>query len=59
MPGSSPSLQEFADPVVSDLSGYSADQLDDVAAELNARPRQTLGWLTPSEAFARAVAMTD
>lgn len=42
-----------------DLSGYSADQLDDVAAELNARPRQTLGWLTPSEAFARAVAMTD
>jgi len=46
-------------PKGSDLSGYSAGQLDDVAAELNARPRQTLGWLTPSEAFAQSVAMTD
>lgn len=46
-------------PKGSDLSGYSAGQLDDVAAELNARPRQTLGWLTPSEAFAQSGAMTD
>jgi IS30 family transposase len=45
-------------PKGSDLSDYTADQLDAVAAELNARPRQTRGWLTPSEAFARAVAMT-
>ena len=45
-------------PKGTDLSGYDAAQLDAVAAELNARPRQTLGWLTPSEAFARAVAMT-
>ena len=27
------------------------DLLDDVAAKLNGRPRQTLGWLKPSEAF--------
>lgn len=43
----------------SDLSVHDAERLDEVAAELNARPRQTLGWLTPSEAFARAVAMSD
>ena len=41
-----------------DLTPYNAAYLDDVAAQLNARPRQTLGWLTPSEAFTRAVAMT-
>jgi len=45
-------------PKGADLSGYDAAQLDAVAAQLNARPRHTLGWLTPSEAFARAVAMT-
>ena len=45
-------------PKGADLSGYSVTHLDTVAAELNARPRQTLGWMTPSEAFARAVAMT-
>ena len=45
-------------PKGTDLSGHDAAHLDAVAAELNARPRQTLGWVTPSEAFARAVAMT-
>jgi len=40
------------------LSGLSAAELDAVAAQLNGRPRQTLGWMTPSEAFARVVAMT-
>src|SRR3990172_134277 len=45
-------------PKGTDLSGYGHAQLEEVAAELNGRPRQTLGWLTPSEAFARAVAST-
>ncbi|MGH2456900.1 MAG: IS30 family transposase, partial [Candidatus Limnocylindria bacterium] len=28
------------------------EQLDAVAAELNERPRQTLGWMKPCEALA-------
>jgi IS30 family transposase len=32
--------------------------LDAVADELNGRPRQTLGWMKPSEAFDQLVAFT-
>ena len=42
-------------PKGTDLATYTQAQLDAVAAELNGRPRQTLGWMTPSEAFARVV----
>jgi IS30 family transposase len=40
------------------LSRYSQDELDDVAASLNNRPRQTLGWKKPSEKLAELVATT-
>jgi IS30 family transposase len=45
-------------PKGTDLSIHDVARLDAVAAELNARPRQTLGWLSPSEAFASVVAAT-
>ena len=45
-------------PKHSELSGYSQAQLNAVARELNGRPRRTLGGLSPSEAFAEAVAST-
>lgn len=35
----------------SDLSIHSQAELDDIAAELNTRPRKRLGYLTPLEAF--------
>jgi IS30 family transposase len=44
-------------PRTADLSSYTQGQLNRIAAELNARPRETLGWGTPSEALARVVAM--
>lgn len=40
-------------PKGSDLSNFSQRQLDQIAEELNGRPRQTLEWLKPCEAFAK------
>ena len=45
-------------PKAPNSTGYSQAQLNAVARELNGRPRRTLGGVTPSEAFAEAVAST-
>jgi IS30 family transposase len=45
-------------PRTTDMSTLTQQQLDRIARSLNARPRQTLGWMKPSEAFAETVAMT-
>ena len=37
------------------LAGYTQAHLDDVAERLNGRPRQTLGFLTPSQVLERAL----
>jgi IS30 family transposase len=45
-------------PRSSDLSQCTQRELNAIARSLNTRPRQTLGWMTPSRAFAEAVALT-
>jgi transposase, IS30 family len=46
-------------PANTDLSLHNAAHLNAVARELNGRPRQTLGWMKPSEVFSRTVASID
>ena len=38
-------------PKGTDLSRWSAEEIESVAATLNSRPRKTLGWRTPAEAL--------
>jgi IS30 family transposase len=45
-------------PKSADLSQVTQRELNAIARSLNTRPRQTLDWMTPSQAFANAVAMT-
>jgi IS30 family transposase len=37
------------------LAGHSREHLEAAAAELNARPRKTLGWRTPAQALSEAL----
>ena len=46
-------------PKGTDLSRWSADELEAVAHALNTRPRKTLGWKTPAEALDEQIRSTQ
>ena len=43
-------------PKGTDLSGYSQEQLDAIADQMNGRPRKTLGWASPFEVYSNWLA---
>ena len=45
-------------PKKADLSGFSQDELDQIALRLNQRPRKTLGFQTPADKLRASVAST-
>ena len=45
-------------PRTRDLATVTGRELDQIAAELDGRPRETLGWMTPAEKFIELLAMT-
>ena len=46
-------------PKGSDLSIYTANDLETVAAEMNSRPRKTLGWDNPAEALEKLLSQVS
>ena len=44
--------------LTTDLAAVTQSELNTIARSLNRRPRQTLGWKSPSVAFAEVVAST-
>jgi IS30 family transposase len=51
-------LRQYFPKGKTDFGRLTEEELDAVAAELNERPRKTLGWMTPSEKFTELVATT-